>query len=60
MTKKNLSSAPYNYQLCDWPALDIMLTYHGDQLLEHHLAILANFPETFPPREYGSLLPEAK
>ncbi|XP_028652676.1 NBAS subunit of NRZ tethering complex [Erpetoichthys calabaricus] len=40
-------------------ALAILFTYHGSELLQHHLAILSNFPETTSPHEYASLLPEA-
>ncbi|XP_072167418.1 NBAS subunit of NRZ tethering complex-like [Diadema setosum] len=43
----------------DWKALEIMFTYHGKDLLPHWLMILNNFPETTPPFEYRSLLPEA-
>ncbi|XP_077009351.1 NBAS subunit of NRZ tethering complex isoform X2 [Tamandua tetradactyla] len=40
-------------------ALEILFTYHGSDLLPHHLAILSNFPETTSPYEYSVLLPEA-
>ncbi|XP_068198865.1 NBAS subunit of NRZ tethering complex [Antennarius striatus] len=40
-------------------ALDILFTYHGEELLQHRLAILHNFPETTSPHEYTVLLPEA-
>ncbi|XP_007641500.1 neuroblastoma-amplified sequence isoform X2 [Cricetulus griseus] len=40
-------------------ALEILLTYHGSDLLPHRLAILSNFPETTSPHEYSVLLPEA-
>ncbi|XP_054589706.1 NBAS subunit of NRZ tethering complex isoform X1 [Nothobranchius furzeri] len=40
-------------------ALDILFTYHGEELLQHRLAILYNFPETTSPHEYSTLLPEA-
>ncbi|CAN9507428.1 unnamed protein product [Ophioblennius macclurei] len=40
-------------------ALDILFTYHGEELLQHRLAILYNFPETTSPHEYTVLLPEA-
>uniref|UniRef100_A0A8C5NA09 Neuroblastoma-amplified sequence n=1 Tax=Gouania willdenowi TaxID=441366 RepID=A0A8C5NA09_GOUWI len=40
-------------------ALDILFTYHGEELLQHRLAILYNFPETTSPHEYTTLLPEA-
>ncbi|XP_069462044.1 NBAS subunit of NRZ tethering complex isoform X2 [Ambystoma mexicanum] len=40
-------------------ALEILFTYHGSELLPHHLALLSNFPETTSPYEYRSLLPEA-
>ncbi|XP_030054710.1 NBAS subunit of NRZ tethering complex [Microcaecilia unicolor] len=40
-------------------ALEILFTYHGSELLPHHLAILSNFPETTSPHEYAILLPEA-
>nr|XP_048295688.1 NBAS subunit of NRZ tethering complex isoform X5 [Myodes glareolus] len=40
-------------------ALEILLTYHGSDLLPHRLAILSNFPETTSPHEYAVLLPEA-
>uniref|UniRef100_A0A672QJM4 Neuroblastoma-amplified sequence n=1 Tax=Sinocyclocheilus grahami TaxID=75366 RepID=A0A672QJM4_SINGR len=40
-------------------ALDILLTYHGSELLQHRLAILCNFPETTSPHEYSDLLPKA-
>ncbi|XP_060222000.1 NBAS subunit of NRZ tethering complex isoform X3 [Meriones unguiculatus] len=40
-------------------ALEILLTYHGSDLLAHRLAILSNFPETTSPHEYAVLLPEA-
>uniref|UniRef100_A0A672GZU3 Neuroblastoma-amplified sequence N-terminal domain-containing protein n=1 Tax=Salarias fasciatus TaxID=181472 RepID=A0A672GZU3_SALFA len=40
-------------------ALDILFTYHGEELLQHRLAILHNFPETTSPHEYTILLPEA-
>uniref|UniRef100_A0A672QK13 Neuroblastoma-amplified sequence n=1 Tax=Sinocyclocheilus grahami TaxID=75366 RepID=A0A672QK13_SINGR len=39
-------------------ALDILLTYHGSELLQHRLAILCNFPETTSPHEYSDLLPK--
>ncbi|XP_061126095.1 NBAS subunit of NRZ tethering complex isoform X1 [Syngnathus typhle] len=39
-------------------ALDILFTYHGEELLQHRLAILSNFPETTSPHEYTVLLPE--
>lgn len=41
------------------PALEILFTYHGSDLLPHRLAILSNFPETTSPHEYSALLPEA-
>ncbi|XP_036191191.1 neuroblastoma-amplified sequence isoform X1 [Myotis myotis] len=41
------------------PALEILFTYHGSDLLPHCLAILSNFPETTSPHEYAALLPEA-
>ncbi|XP_023558187.1 neuroblastoma-amplified sequence isoform X2 [Octodon degus] len=41
-------------------ALEILLTYHGSDLLPHRLAILSNFPETTSPHEYSALLPEAR
>ncbi|XP_077167102.1 NBAS subunit of NRZ tethering complex isoform X2 [Paroedura picta] len=40
-------------------ALEILFTYHGQDLLPHRLAILSNFPETASPHEYSFLLPEA-
>lgn len=40
-------------------AVDILFTYHGEELLQHRLAILSNFPETTSPHEYAILLPEA-
>ncbi|CAH6786831.1 Nbas [Phodopus roborovskii] len=40
-------------------ALEILMTYHGSDLLPHRLAILSNFPETTSPHEYSVLLPEA-
>ncbi|XP_047243058.1 NBAS subunit of NRZ tethering complex isoform X3 [Girardinichthys multiradiatus] len=40
-------------------ALNILFTYHGEELLQHRLAILYNFPETTSPHEYAILLPEA-
>uniref|UniRef100_A0A3P9P6K2 NBAS subunit of NRZ tethering complex n=1 Tax=Poecilia reticulata TaxID=8081 RepID=A0A3P9P6K2_POERE len=40
-------------------ALTILFTYHGEELLQHRLAILYNFPETTSPHEYAVLLPEA-
>ncbi|XP_036003420.1 neuroblastoma-amplified sequence isoform X2 [Fundulus heteroclitus] len=40
-------------------ALNILFTYHGEELLQHRLAILYNFPETTSPHEYAVLLPEA-
>ncbi|XP_068609705.1 NBAS subunit of NRZ tethering complex [Brachionichthys hirsutus] len=40
-------------------ALDILFTYHSEELLQHRLAILHNFPETTSPHEYTILLPEA-
>ncbi|XP_041464544.1 neuroblastoma-amplified sequence-like [Lytechinus variegatus] len=43
----------------DWKALEIMFTYHGKDILPHWLMILNNFPETTPPTEYKTLLPEA-
>uniref|UniRef100_A0A7N4P366 NBAS subunit of NRZ tethering complex n=1 Tax=Sarcophilus harrisii TaxID=9305 RepID=A0A7N4P366_SARHA len=41
------------------PALGILFTYHGAELLAHRLAMLSNFPETTSPHEYAALLPEA-
>eukprot|EP00057_Strongylocentrotus_purpuratus_P023613 XP_011678087.1 PREDICTED: neuroblastoma-amplified sequence [Strongylocentrotus purpuratus] len=43
----------------DWKASEIMFTYHGKDTLPHWLMILNNFPETTPPTEYKTLLPEA-
>ncbi|XP_054425468.1 NBAS subunit of NRZ tethering complex [Pteronotus mesoamericanus] len=40
-------------------ALEILLTYHGADLLPHRLAILSSFPETTSPHEYSALLPRA-
>ncbi|XP_015247730.1 PREDICTED: neuroblastoma-amplified sequence [Cyprinodon variegatus] len=40
-------------------ALNILFTYHGEELLQHRLSILYNFPETTSPHEYAVLLPEA-
>ncbi|KAK2171517.1 hypothetical protein NP493_1055g01017 [Ridgeia piscesae] len=45
-------------QDCDWRGVDVILTYHGDDTIKHRLAILSNFPETFHPYEYRSLLLE--
>ena len=45
-------------QKCDWRALETLFSYHGNDLLPYRLPIVANFPETFPPTEYRSLLPE--
>ncbi|CAH1796434.1 unnamed protein product [Owenia fusiformis] len=42
----------------DWQSLDCLFTYHSEDLLEHWLAILSNFPETMSPLEYRALLPE--
>ncbi|CAB4022273.1 Neuroblastoma-amplified sequence, partial [Paramuricea clavata] len=43
----------------DWNAVDLLLTYHGKEILPHYLSILSNFPETTTPFDYRSLLPEA-
>ncbi|XP_053405478.1 NBAS subunit of NRZ tethering complex-like [Mercenaria mercenaria] len=45
-------------QSSDWKALETLFTFHGHELLPHRLAILSNFPETTPPSEYKTLLPE--
>ena len=37
------------FKKCDWRALDALFTYHGSDVLSHRLAVLSNFPETFPP-----------
>ena len=50
----------YIFKKCDWRALDALFTYHGSDVLPHRLAVLSNFPETYSPFEYRSLLPEAK
>ncbi|KAL1783081.1 neuroblastoma-amplified sequence isoform X1 [Sigmodon hispidus] len=47
------------YKESNVQALEILLTYHGSDLLPHRLAILSNFPETTSPHEYSLLLPEA-
>ncbi|CAO2605021.1 NBAS subunit of NRZ tethering complex [Lemmus lemmus] len=47
------------YEESNVQALEILLTYHGSDLLPHRLAILSNFPETTSPHEYSVLLPEA-
>ncbi|WAR01028.1 NBAS-like protein, partial [Mya arenaria] len=47
-------------QNSDWKALEILLTYHGEELLPHRLSILNNFPETTNPEEFKILLPEIR
>ncbi|CAD5110997.1 DgyrCDS348 [Dimorphilus gyrociliatus] len=42
----------------NWTAVDIMFSYYGEQLIEHKLPILSNFPETLSPSSYRSILPE--
>jgi len=37
---------------CSWKAVEVMLTYHGKETLDHWLPILANFPETYNPSNY--------
>ena len=50
----------FSVQACDWQAVDVIFTYHGKDTLPHRLAILANFPETFSPFDYRSLLPTVR
>nr|XP_039273892.1 neuroblastoma-amplified sequence-like [Styela clava] len=52
-----LTSALEYARSCDWKSVDILLTFHGDELREHRLPILSNFPKTLSPTEYKSLLP---
>ncbi|XP_034172180.2 NBAS subunit of NRZ tethering complex isoform X2 [Osmia lignaria lignaria] len=42
----------------DWQGVEIMFTYHGENLLPHWLAIISYFPETLNPLKYKKLLPE--
>ncbi|XP_015606385.1 neuroblastoma-amplified sequence [Cephus cinctus] len=42
-----------NYQ-----GVEIMITYHGEKLMPHWLAIISFFPETLNPLYYQKLLPE--
>ncbi|XP_012141773.2 NBAS subunit of NRZ tethering complex isoform X2 [Megachile rotundata] len=42
----------------DWQGVEIMFTYHGENLLSHWLAIISFFPETLNPLKYKKLLPE--
>lgn len=39
-------------------AVELLLTYQGEETLPHWLTILENFPETVNPSDYRSLLPE--
>ena len=59
LSERYISTNTRLFQCCDWHALDILFYYHGDQLLPHRLALLRNFPETYSPEHYASLLPEA-
>ena len=42
----------------EWQAVAVMFTFNGPQTLPHRLAICACFPETVPPFDYRSVLPE--
>lgn len=42
----------------DSKAVDILLTHHGNELREHRLPVLSNFPKTLLPSNYLDLLPE--
>ncbi len=42
----------------EWQAVATLFTFSGDRTLPHRLAICSCFPETLPPFEYRSLLPE--
>lgn len=42
----------------EWQAVAVMFTFSGAQTLPHRLAICSSFPETLPPFEYRSVLPE--
>ena len=42
----------------EWQAVAVMLTFNGSQTLPHRLTICSSFPETLPPFEYRSILPE--
>ncbi|XP_025077701.1 neuroblastoma-amplified sequence-like [Pomacea canaliculata] len=56
---RNIVELAVHYaQNSDWQALEILFTFHHDDLIPHRLAILSNFPETTSPGEYKSLLPE--
>ncbi|XP_065910966.1 NBAS subunit of NRZ tethering complex-like isoform X2 [Dysidea avara] len=56
---QNVVELALNYaQQGNWKAVGLLFTYHGNQTLPHRLTILSNFPETLPPEEYMSLLPE--
>lgn len=41
-----------------WQAVAVMFTFTGAQTLPHRLAVCSCFPETIPPFEYRSVLPE--
>ncbi|KAK0092818.1 hypothetical protein PV326_000527 [Microctonus aethiopoides] len=43
---------------CNYRAVEILFTYHGQKLIPHWLAIISCFPETLNPNEYEKLLPE--
>ena len=42
----------------EWQAVAVMFTFNGPSTLPHRLAICSCFPETMPPFEYRSILPE--
>jgi hypothetical protein len=42
----------------EWQAVAVMFTFNGPQTLPHRLAVCSCFPETVPPFEYRSVLPE--
>lgn len=42
----------------EWQAVAVMFTFIGPQTLPHRLAVCSCFPETIPPFEYRSVLPE--
>ena len=42
----------------EWQAVATMFTFQGNATLPHRLVVCSSFPETLPPYEYRSVLPE--
>ena len=42
----------------EWQAVATMFTFQGHATLPHRLVVCSSFPETLPPYEYRSVLPE--